>query len=90
MSTRTEFQLTPEQKAKLLEAMKPVPYIMVGGSWPTSRQENANDAWKALGEELGFDWKSVQPVPGKSDDWFSANLTNPPEFGNDPYVTGEL
>lgn len=71
-NARQEYQLTPEQKATLLEAMKPVPYIIVGGTRPRSQQENANDAWKRLGDELGFDWKTVQPVTGKGDDWFSA------------------
>lgn len=71
---RKEYCLTPEQKEKLLSAMKPVPLMYLSGGEPMGRsqQENANDAWKALGEELGFQHMTVQPVQGKSMDYFTA------------------
>ena len=68
---RKEYKLTPEQKEKLLDAMKPVPYMVIGGHPPRSQQENANDAWKALGKELGFDGMSVQ-ASSKGSDFFTA------------------
>lgn len=52
-------------------AMKPVPYMIVGGVPPRSQQESANDAWRALGEELGFQWDSVRPT-GTGDRFFTA------------------
>jgi hypothetical protein len=58
---RKEYEMTAEQEAKLLEACKPVPYMVIGGMEPRSPQENANDAWCALGRELGFDGMSVEP-----------------------------
>lgn len=67
-----EFELTQEQFQKLVEASQPVPYLVIGGHPPSSPQENANRAWQALGEELGFDWLSVEPVPGKNHYFFTA------------------
>jgi predicted TIM-barrel fold metal-dependent hydrolase len=51
--------------------MKPVPYMIIGGYAPRSRQENANDAWEALGREMGFKHMTVRPN-GKGDRFFSA------------------
>lgn len=58
---RHEFEMTAEQEAKLLEAMRPVPMIMLQCGTPPSQQENANRAWKELGIELGFDGMTVEP-----------------------------
>lgn len=76
MSERKEFELTQEQYDKLMDAMKPVPYMIVGGHAPRSQQENANDAWKALGKELGFNFMTVRPVHGKSDRFFTAEASD--------------
>lgn len=62
---RKEFTMTKEQCEKLLDACKPVPYMVFGGREPRSPQENANDAWCALGREMGFDGMTVKPVAGK-------------------------
>lgn len=59
--TRKEFELTAEQYDKLIDACKSVTYMVIGGIEPRSPQQNANDAWRALGRELGFDGMSVQP-----------------------------
>jgi len=61
MRMRKEYEMTQEQYGKLLDACKPVPYMVMGGVEPTSPQENANRAWAALGEEMGFDGMSVLP-----------------------------
>jgi hypothetical protein len=57
---------------RLLDASKPVPYMVFGGVPPRSPQENANAAWRALGDELGFDYMTVRPVPGESHSVFTA------------------
>jgi hypothetical protein len=64
MTQRKQFFLTPEQIGNLIEASKPVPYLVMGVE-PTSPQENANAAWSILGEEMGFDVSTVRPVRGK-------------------------
>ena len=69
---RKEFTMTQQQMDKLLEACRPVPYMIFGGMPPRSPQQNANDAWCALGQEMGFDGMSVQPVAGKSELHFTA------------------
>ena len=69
---RKEYEMNEEQLKRLLEACVPVQYMVVGGRSPRSPQENANSAWKLLGEELGFDYTTAQPVPGKSNKFFTA------------------
>lgn len=58
--------------AALLQACKPVPYIVVGGHAPSSPQENANRAWAELGKRMGFDAETVQPMENKSAMFFTA------------------
>ena len=67
-----EFEMTEEQLKKLLDACSPVPYIVAKGVPPMSPQERANLAWQALGKELGFDWRTARPSPGKGERFFIA------------------
>jgi hypothetical protein len=69
---RKEYEMTQAQLDAILNACKPVPYMVFGGHEPRSPQENANDAWAALGKELGFDHMTVRPN-GKGDRFFSAD-----------------
>ena len=71
---KKEFELTDEQHKTLLDAGKPVPYLVAGGIEPFSPQEKANGVWRRLGKELGFVWDTVAAVPGKSDRFFSAEV----------------
>ena len=71
MYPRTNYEMTQEDLDTLMEAMKPVPVMMIGGTTPRSQQENANAAWERLGEKMGFDSDTVQPT-GKGDRFFSA------------------
>ena len=68
---RQEYEMTEEDLEKLLDACKPVPYMVVGGVPPRSPQENANDAWARLGKKMGFDSNTVQPASG-GDRFFTA------------------
>lgn len=71
---RREYYLSQEQLAELLEASKPVPVLYLSGGerlGPT-QQERAHRVWEKLGKELGFDYLTVQPVPGKSPRYFTA------------------
>jgi len=69
---RQEFKLTPDQLATLLDASQPTPVIKIGNYTPAGPQQNANAAWRALGEELGFRPFTVRPVPGKDHAFFTA------------------
>ena len=67
---RTNYEMTQSDLDVILDACRPVPYIVIGGHVPSSPQENANRAWAALGEKMGFDYMTVQP--GNGDRLFSA------------------
>lgn len=72
MGERREYEMTAEQLDRLLSACKPVPYMVFGGMPPASPRENANAAWSALGQELGFKPMTVRPVAGKGQRLFTA------------------
>lgn len=71
---RKEYELTAEQFDNLIEACRSVPLIALQCGMPRSPQQNANDAWCALGREIGFDGMSVEPSR-KGQRFFTANET---------------
>jgi aromatic ring-opening dioxygenase catalytic subunit (LigB family) len=73
--SRREYEMTKDQLRKMLDACKPVPAMYLSGGVPMfpSPQENANRAWASLGDELGFNPATVQPVPGKGHHFFTAD-----------------
>jgi hypothetical protein len=74
---RINYEMTEADFEKLLDACKPTVCIKVGNYEGSSPQENANRAWKALGEKMGFEWDSCQPIEGKPARFFSAIPTEP-------------
>ena len=72
MYPRNNYGMTKEDLAELMNACKPTPCMMVGGSTGRSPQENANSAWKSLGKKMGFDYNTVKPISGKGSEFFSA------------------
>ena len=68
---RSNFEMSESDLSTLLSAMQPVPMIALQCGAPRSAQENANAAWKELGQRLGFDHMTVRPN-GKGDRFFSA------------------
>ena len=76
---RRNFEMTEADLANLLDACKPVRYMVVGGIPPRSPQENANDAWRALGQKMGFEWDTVQPRAGMNNRHFTAEALNEKE-----------
>ena len=69
---RVNYEMSKEDLETILNACSPVPCIMIGGYAPSSPQENANRAWAALGEKMGFDSMTVKPIPGKGERFFTA------------------
>lgn len=53
--TVSEFEMTDEDLAKLIEASQPVPMIMLQCGAPTNPQVSVNRAWQELGDRMGFD-----------------------------------
>lgn len=56
-----KYEMTQAQLDRILEACKPVALIAIHSGPIASPQENANRAWAALGEEMGFDHMTVTP-----------------------------
>jgi hypothetical protein len=77
MYPRTNYEMAEADLQEILDACKPVPAMMIGGYAPASPQENANRAWQRLGEKMGFDHMTVQPLAGKDNRFFSAVPTEP-------------
>jgi hypothetical protein len=71
---RKEYEMTDQQLEQILDACKPVPVMFLSGGDPMFRsaQENANDAWAALGRELKFKPMTVRPIYGKGQRFFTA------------------
>ena len=72
MYPRTNYEMSEADLATLLNAMKSVPAMMIGGTLPSSQQDNANHAWAALGTKMGFDHMTVRPIVGQGNRFFSA------------------
>ena len=70
---RQSFEMTDNQLDTLLAACQPVPLIALQCGMPRSPAEKANEAWKSLGEKMGFDYMTVQPT-GQGDKFFSAEV----------------
>lgn len=68
---KRDFEMTEADLQKLMDASKPVTYMVFGGRAPSSPQENANAAWAELGRRMGFDPMSVESN-GKGDRFFRA------------------
>lgn len=76
---RHEFEMTQKQLDKVLEACKPTPVMFLSGGVAMGRtpQQNANDAWRKLGDEMGFKWDTAQPMPGCCQRHFTAEAKEP-------------
>jgi hypothetical protein len=74
MYPRTEYEMTEDDLKAILDACKPVPAMFLGGGTPMfgTPQENANAAWKRLGDKMGFDHMTVWPIGGKGQRFFTA------------------
>ena len=86
---RRLFEMSEEDLARILEACKPVPCMMIGGMSPPSPQENANASWAELGRRMGFDPFTVQPT-GQGDRFFSAVSTEPLRAAVDEVIGSQV
>ena len=68
---RVEYEMTEEDLDKILNACKPLLLIATHCGTPRSPIENANAAWRELGQRMGFDYTTAQPSGG-GDRFFSA------------------
>lgn len=78
MYPRTSYEMTEEDLRVILDACKPTPVMLIGGRSGPSPQENANAAWRRLGEKMGFDHMTVRP-DGRGNRFFTAVPSETPE-----------
>ena len=64
MRARVNYRMTEEDLKILLEACKPTPVMMIG-DYATPRPTG-------LGKKMGFNYKTVRPILGKEQEYFSA------------------
>lgn len=57
---KQKYRLSDEELNQVLNASKPVTYIVIGGIPPSSPQENANAVWKSLASKHSFVWDSCE------------------------------
>ena len=71
---RKEYKLTKKELETFFKNTKPQPAIYGSGGIPffSTQQERANREWKKLGKKYGFKWDTVQSVPGKGQEYFTA------------------
>lgn len=69
---KTEYEMTEQDLQTLMDCSKSGPMIMLQCGSPMSPQEKANRAWADLGEKMGFQHMTVEPVGGKGDRFFRA------------------
>jgi hypothetical protein len=74
MYPRTNYEMTEDDLKAILDASRSVPAMFGSGGTPLfgTPQENANAAWRRLGEKMGFDYATVRPIGGKGQRFFSA------------------
>lgn len=70
--SRTNYEMTKDDHAALLDACKSTPVMLIGGTTSRTPQENANAAWHRLGEKMGFNYMTVQPDPARGERFFTA------------------
>ena len=73
MYPRTKYEMTETDLQELMDACRATPCILVGDvNLGSSAQENANVAWRKLGEKMGFDSDTVRPIDGLGNRFFTA------------------
>lgn len=74
------YELSEEQYQRIIEASKPVPYLVIGGMPPESPRVKAERVWQSLGKEMGFKWDTARPS-SKGDHFFEAEPSQKTEEG---------
>lgn len=74
---KIKFQMSQEQLEKIKRACRPVQYLVANGVEPMSPEQSANYAWMALGDEMGFDGMTAEPIDGHGAQFFMAEPKEP-------------
>lgn len=71
------YQLTDDEYNELLEASKPVPYMVFNGTVPEGPVEKSERIWRRIAERVGCDWRTIGAGPTEKQ--FCAEPTQPPQ-----------
>lgn len=69
------YQLTDQEFEELMDASKPVPYLVFGGVPPDSPREKAERIWRRIAQRVGCKWESIKA--GDSEKEFIAEEVTP-------------
>lgn len=81
MAQRRDYEMTEQDLETLLAACRAVPLLVMQCGPIRSPQENANAAWKELGQRMGFAGTTARPT-GRGDRFFSAIPVEPSNAPN--------
>ena len=62
MQRHQQYRLTDEELDEIMEASKPVLYMVVGGVGPRSPQEKVMDVWRKIAVRVNCDVESIGPA----------------------------
>lgn len=71
------YMLTEAEYAELIEASKPVPYIIANGIAPISPAARVNEIWARIGRDRGFDPMTAHPADSDNRRQFRARPIPP-------------
>lgn len=67
---KKKFTVNDKQFQKILDINKeggdPVMFLSGGVPMGKSKQEKINDYWVELGNELRFDWRTIEPIDNRN------------------------
>ena len=70
------YKLTDEELAELMEASKPVPYMVFGGIEPRSPRDNVMDVWRKVAARVNCEVDSIENAgTGDNHDFTAKPLT---------------
>lgn len=55
------YRLTDEELKQIMDASKPVPYMVIGGVPPSSPRDNAMAVWRRVAARVGCEVDSISP-----------------------------
>jgi hypothetical protein len=68
----TTYRMTDAERKALLDASKPVPYMVIGGVPPSSPYDNAMRVWREIANRVGCEVDSIEPASTGDDHDFKA------------------
>ena len=81
MNSHKNFTITEAEHAQILEAGKPTPVMVIGGSLGSSPQEHVNTVWRQLATKYGVVWDTIRPYGSNPRDLIADKYIEPQKLG---------